>query len=53
MLAAEVAGTRISEMVESGSWSSNVGDAVRSCRNRLEGLEGVEGRWIACREMVG
>lgn len=41
-------GMTVREIVESGSWSSNVCAEVRSWRKRLAGWD-----WIAWREMVG
>lgn len=41
-------GMMVREIVESGSWSSNVWAEVRSWRKRLGGWD-----WIAWREMVG
>ena len=42
----------VMEIVESGSWSSNVWAEARIWRKREAGWEG-EGRWIACSDIEG
>ena len=53
--AAVAEGVIVSDIVASGSWSSNAGAEGRSCRNSDGGVvvEGGEGRWTAWREMEG